>query len=147
MQGNTRPVIIGRLRYRAMLAKTVGLMEADGYAPDVVIMLSRGGFIVGAELAIRLSVERVIGQSVIKENGTRRLDSTAHWGDIGGARTLIVDDSSITGRLFRLTRDEVVSRGGIPATCTPIVVGEAEATYFAEHFNDMPLYYWEANRS
>ena len=87
-------------------------VTADGFAPDLILAVARGGLFVAGALSYALDVKNVHLTNVEFYTGVdERLDvpvllppvpSTV---DLSGARVLIADDVADTGGTLRLVRD------------------------------------------
>ena len=87
-------------------------VSADGFEPDLILAIARGGLFVAGALGYALGVKNVAVINVEFYTGVdERLDvpvvlppvpSTV---DLGGARMLIADDVADTGATLRLVRD------------------------------------------
>jgi hypoxanthine phosphoribosyltransferase len=91
------------------LARTV---TADGYRPDVVIAVARGGLTVAGALAYALGVKNCGSMNVEFYTGVdERLDvpvvlpPTLDLVDVRGLRVLVADDVADTGHTLRLVRE------------------------------------------
>jgi hypothetical protein len=91
------------------LARTV---TADGYKPDVVIAIARGGLTVAGALAYALGVKNCGSMNVEFYTGVdERLDvpvvlpPTLDLVDVRGLRVLVADDVADTGHTLRLVRE------------------------------------------
>jgi uncharacterized protein len=94
------------------LAETVA---ADGYQPDVVIAVARGGLTVAGALAYALGVKNCGAMNVEFYTGIdERLDvpvvlpPTLDLVDVAGLRILVADDVADTGHTLRLVREVLV---------------------------------------
>jgi len=87
-------------------------VSADGFEPDLILAIARGGLFVAGAVGYTLGVKNVAVINVEFYTGVdERLDvpvvlppvpSTV---DLGGARVLIADDVADTGATLRLVRD------------------------------------------
>jgi uncharacterized protein len=85
---------------------------ADGFAPDLILAIARGGLFVAGALGYALDVKTVHMMNVEYYTGVdERLDVPVMLPpmpsvvDLGGARVLIADDVADTGETLRLVRD------------------------------------------
>jgi uncharacterized protein len=85
---------------------------ADGFAPDIILAIARGGLFVAGSLGYALDVKNVHMMNVEYYTGVdQRLDApvmlppTPSIADLGGARVLIADDVSDSGATLRFVRD------------------------------------------
>ena len=91
------------------LAETVA---ADGYDPDMILSIARGGLLVGAALGYALSVKNVYTMNVEYYTGVderlevpRILPPAPDFVDLQDARILIADDVADTGHTLRSVQD------------------------------------------
>ena len=89
-----------------------GAIHADGFAPDVVVAIARGGLTVAGALAYALDVKNCGAMNVEFYVGIgERLDvpvvipPTLDLVDVAGLRVLIADDVADTGHTLRLVRE------------------------------------------
>jgi uncharacterized protein len=90
------------------------LVTADGFAPDVVLAIARGGLPVGGAVAYALGVKNCCVINVEYYTGVdERLDvpvilpPALHLVDLGDQRLLVVDDVADTGETLRLVADTI----------------------------------------
>ena len=90
---------------------------ADGYRPDVVLSIARGGLVVAASLAYALSVKSCFVLNVEYYTGIDErlpapevLPPILDLDEATGARVLIVDDVADTGHTLALVRDLCADR-------------------------------------
>ena len=87
-------------------------VSADGFEPDLILAIARGGLFVAGALGYALGVKNVAVINVEFYTGVdERLDVPVVFPpvpstvDLGGARMLIADDVADTGATLRLVRD------------------------------------------
>ena len=85
---------------------------ADGFAPDLILAIARGGLFIAGSLGYALEVKNVHMMNVEYYTGVdQRLDVPVllpplpSVADLGGARMLIADDVADTGATLRFVRD------------------------------------------
>ncbi|HEY7069679.1 MAG TPA: phosphoribosyltransferase [Acidimicrobiales bacterium] len=88
------------------------MVADDGYRPDVVVAVARGGLTVGGALAYALGVKNCGTMNVEFYTGVdERLDvpvvlpPTLDMVDVAGLRVLVADDVADTGHTLRLVRE------------------------------------------
>lgn len=91
----------------------------DGYAPDLILSIARGGLLVGAGLGYALDVKNAWTMNVEFYTGVdERLDvpmilpPVPDLIDLENARVLIADDVADTGETLRLVKDFSVGKVG-----------------------------------
>jgi hypoxanthine phosphoribosyltransferase len=89
-----------------------GQIAGDGFVPDVVIAVARGGLTVAGALAYALGVKNCGAMNVEFYTGVdQRLDvpvllpPTLDTLDVAGLRVLVADDVADTGHTLRLVRE------------------------------------------
>jgi uncharacterized protein len=87
---------------------------ADGFRPDIVLAIARGGLTVAGALAYALDVKNCFAMNVEFYTGIDErlempvvLPPTLDKVDIHGLRVLIADDVADTGRTLELVRSEI----------------------------------------
>jgi uncharacterized protein len=87
-------------------------VHADGYAPDIVLAIARGGLLVAGALAYALGVKNTYTMNVEFYTGVdERLDvpmilpPVPDLVDLAEARLLVVDDVADTGMTLAIVRD------------------------------------------
>jgi uncharacterized protein len=88
------------------------LVRADGYEPDIVLAIARGGLLVAGAVAYALGVKNTYTMNVEFYTGVdERLDvpmilpPVPELVDLGEARLLVVDDVADTGLTLALVKD------------------------------------------
>ncbi len=88
------------------------LVHEDGYRPDLILSIARGGLLVGAALAYALDVKNTWTMNVEFYTGVdERLDvpmilpPVPELVELESARMLIADDVADTGETLRLVKD------------------------------------------
>jgi hypoxanthine phosphoribosyltransferase len=92
-------------------------VAADGYEPDLILSIARGGLLVGAALGYSLDVKNTWTMNVEFYTGVdERLDvpmilpPVPELVDLDSARMLIADDVADTGETLRLVKDFCVGK-------------------------------------
>ena len=87
-------------------------IHADGYEPDVILAIARGGLLVAAALAYALGVKNTYTMNVEFYTGVDErlpapmiLPPVPELVDLDSARMLIADDVADTGETLRLVKD------------------------------------------
>ena len=95
------------------------LVATDGYEPDLILSIARGGLLVGAALGYALDVKNAWTMNVEFYTGVdERLDvpmilpPVPDLIDLEAARVLIADDVADTGETLRLVKDFCVGKVG-----------------------------------
>jgi hypoxanthine phosphoribosyltransferase len=94
-------------------------VAGDGYRPDLVLSIARGGLLVGAALGYALDVKNTWTMNVEFYTGVdERLDvpmilpPVPELVDLDSARMLIADDVADTGETLRLVKDFCAGKVG-----------------------------------
>ena len=84
----------------------------DGYEPDMVLAIARGGLLIGGAIGYALSVKNVYTMNVEFYTGVderlevpRILPPAPDFVDVSDAKILIVDDVADTGHTLRVVHD------------------------------------------
>jgi uncharacterized protein len=96
-----------------------GRIAGDGYRPDLILSIARGGLLVGAALGYALDVKNTWTMNVEFYTGVdARLDvpmilpPVPELVDLEAARMLIADDVADTGETLRLVKDFCAGKVG-----------------------------------
>jgi hypoxanthine phosphoribosyltransferase len=96
-----------------------GLVAADGYDPDMILSIARGGLLVGAGLGYALSVKNVYTMNVEYYTGVderldvpRILPPAPDFVDLQDARVLIADDVADTGHTLESVQEFCAGKVG-----------------------------------
>jgi hypoxanthine phosphoribosyltransferase len=99
-------------RFGSAATELAERVAADGFTPDLILAVARGGLFVAGALAYALGVKNVAVINVEFYTGVdERLDMPVvlppvpNTVDLAGARVLIADDVADTGETLRLVRD------------------------------------------
>ncbi len=100
-------------------ARELARQVADGYAPDLVLSVARGGLLVGAALGYALDVKNTWTMNVEFYTGVEErlevpmiLPPVPELVDLDAARMLIADDVADTGETLRLVKDFCAGKVG-----------------------------------
>src|SRR5438552_10821892 len=95
------------------------LVVGDGYRPDIVLAIARGGLLVGGALGYALGVKNTFTMNVEFYTGIDErlpmpmiLPPVPELVDLDEARVLIADDVADTGRTLALVKDFCADRVG-----------------------------------
>ena len=98
------------------LAETVA---ADGYEPDMILSIARGGLLIGGSLGYALAVKNVYTMNVEFYTGVderlevpRILPPAPDFVDLADARILIADDVADTGHTLRSVQEFCAGKVG-----------------------------------
>jgi hypoxanthine phosphoribosyltransferase len=87
------------------------LVADDGFRPDLVLSVARGGLLVAGALSYALDVKNIVMMNVLYYTGIdERLDTpvvmqpTPDGRDLAGAQVLIADDVADTGATLQVVR-------------------------------------------
>ncbi len=106
-------------RFGAASRELARLVHDDGYRPDLVLSIARGGLLVGAALGYALSVKNTWTMNVEFYTGIdKRLDvpmilpPVPELIDLDSARMLIADDVADTGETLALVKEFCAGKVG-----------------------------------
>src|SRR6201982_103428 len=101
-------------RFGVAIGELAATIVADGFRPDIVLAVARGGLPVAGALAYALDTKNCFAMNVEFYTAVdRRLDMpvvlppTLDKVDLTGLRVLIADDVADTGKTLELVRKEV----------------------------------------
>ena len=101
-------------RFGVAIGELAATIVADGFRPDIVLAVARGGLPVAGALAYALDVKNCFTMNVAFYTGIDErlempvvLPPTLDKVDITGARVLVADDVADTGKTLELVRSEV----------------------------------------
>jgi hypothetical protein len=91
----------------------------DGYRPDMILSIARGGLLVGAALGYALDVKNTYTMNVEFYTGVDErlempmiLPPVPEFVDLGEARVLVADDVADTGQTLALVKDFCAGKVG-----------------------------------
>ncbi len=118
MQGMTVPIHCQAISWRSVERLVRLLAEqirADGYRPDLVVAIARGGFVPARLLCDRLGVMALASIRVEHYRGPRKIHRARLAQPLNvavrGKRVLVVDDLADTGDTFALAVDHIGALG------------------------------------
>ena len=101
-------------RFGIATRELASAIARDGFRPDIVLAIARGGLTVAGALAYALGVKNCFAMNVEFYTGVDErlempvvLPPTLDLVDIHGLRVLIADDVTDTGRTLELVRKEI----------------------------------------
>jgi hypoxanthine phosphoribosyltransferase len=128
-----------------MVNTIVRQIKTSNWQPDIIVALSRGGFVPATMIAYKLGVKTLVGLDVKKNtSGVRSRGSVVSVDNLKGRKVLVVDDSIITGRLLDIVPTEIRTKGGEPRTCALISEGKCPSPDYVVETRDVtPIMPWE----
>ena len=104
-------------RYGAAVRDLAQMVAEDGYRPDIILAIARGGLFVAGSLGYALSVKNLYVMNIEYYTGVgTRLDVPVKLPpyqdemELDGARILIADDVADTGNTIRVVHDHCEGR-------------------------------------
>ncbi|EQD54499.1 xanthine-guanine phosphoribosyltransferase, partial [mine drainage metagenome] len=137
-------------------------IRGQGDPPDVLVGVTRGGWVPTRLLSDRIGTRRVVSLRIQHWGVTATPSGAAEVteelsGPVRGHRALIVDDIADTGESLHLARERVARDGALSvetAACLYITHSKLIPTYFAEEIDRsrwvwiiFPWNYWEDLRT
>lgn len=102
-------------RFGQAVRELAGQIAADGYGPDLILAIARGGLFTAGALGYALDVKNLHIMNVEFYTGVDQrlpmpvmLPPVPNVVDLSGARVLVADDVADTGATLRLVRDYCV---------------------------------------
>ena len=140
---------------QALSEKTSDKIKEDGFIPDIMIAISRGGFdparIISDQLNIRkLASLQIIYYSSVNEKMKEPQVLFPLNAQIKGLKVLVVDDVSDSGHSLMAVKKYTEEKGAAVvkvATLHHKPWSEFKPDYFAEMVDKWILYPWEPNES
>lgn len=128
-----------------MVNTLVRQIQTSDWQPDIIVALSRGGFVPATMIAYKLGVKTLVGLDVKKDtSGVRSRGSVVSVDNLKEQKVLVVDDSIITGRLLDIVPTEIRVKGGEPRTCALISEDKCPSPdYVVETHDITPIMPWE----
>jgi hypoxanthine phosphoribosyltransferase len=95
------------------------MVAADGYEPDMILSIARGGLLIGGAMGYALAVKNTYTMNVEFYTGVderlevpRILPPAPDFVDLGDARLLIVDDVADTGHTLKSVQEFCAGKVG-----------------------------------
>ena len=130
-------------------------IRGNGFRPEIIVALGRGGFIPARILCDRLDVKGLasIGVEYYSDIGVRQEEPRILYplnADVEDKPVLLVDDVSDTGRSLQLALDHVLERGAKEvrvATLHHKPWSSFQPNFYAEKTEGWVVYPWEVFES
>jgi hypoxanthine phosphoribosyltransferase len=130
------------------------MVADDGYRPDIVLAVARGGLTVAGALAYALNVKNCFAMNVEFYTGVDQrlevpvmLPPTLDLMDIRGARVLVADDVADTGKTLELVRDVIAEH--VDEARTAVVYQKSRSViscdYVWRHTDDWINFPWSSD--
>mgnify|MGYP000044099202 FL=1 len=104
-------------RYGTAVRELATMVADDGYRPDMILSIARGGLFVAGSLGYALGVKNLYVMNIEYYTGVdERLDIPVvlppyvDWVDPGDSRILITDDVADTGHTLALVRETALAQ-------------------------------------
>jgi hypoxanthine phosphoribosyltransferase len=142
---NIHKTILNWSDVEKLVNQIVAQIKESNWHPDIVIALSRGGFVPATMIAYKLKIKHLAGLDTRKNNeGIRSTGYIVSLQDFSNQKVLVVDDGIITGHLLKIVLEEVRTKGGEPRTCALISEGQCQdPDYLIETRDQIPIFPWE----
>jgi len=139
MSANEREILTWDL-FGEATRELAAAIHADGFEPDVVVAIARGGLTVGGALAYALDVKNCGAMNVEFYTGIdERLDvpvvipPALDLVDVAGLRVLVADDVADTGHTLKLVREVLAQH---------VAEARTAVLYSKPHSVVAPTYVW-----
>jgi hypoxanthine phosphoribosyltransferase len=135
-----------------LLAEEVAArIRESGYAPDLIVAVSRGGFDHARILCDQLEVNRLASLQIEYYTGVNEMIETPKIvyplnADVSGKKVLVVDDVSDTGTSLRVAKEHVENKGASQVRVATLHVKPwttLKPDYHAEETESWIVYPWE----
>lgn len=135
--------------------KTADKITKDGFIPDLMIAVSRGGFDPARIISDQLNIKKLASLQITYYSGMNEKKEKPEVlfplnADIKGLKVLVVDDVSDSGHSIMAVKQYIESKGaGVVkiATLHHKPWSEYKPDYYAEEVDQWILYPWEPNES
>ena len=114
---------IRRLPYGSAVRQLSETVAADGYRPEMILSIARGGLFVAGSMGYALSIKNIYVMNVEYYTGVDErlpvpvvLPPYVDFGDMDEAKIFIVDDVADTGHTLKMVRDFCLERVGVVRT-------------------------------
>lgn len=131
------------LQYCRVIAQEI---KTSGWQPDLVVGLAGSGFFPAVWIAKLLGDVPVVGLSVTKANGVRSIGDHAYLASdqVYGRHVLVIDDTTITGKLLTDARVLIERLNGETRTAALVAVGNCPPPdYRGYKCEATPQMFWE----
>lgn len=131
--------------------KLSDLITIDGYFPDILVAIARGGWVVARLLSDFLGVEEVASvrvefyEGINKRKGEARITQPVS-ASVEEKKVLLVDDVADTGESLRVARSHLYAEGAVEvkvATLHKKPWSKVTPDYYAEETDAWIIYPWE----
>ena len=130
-------------RFGTASRELAGQVAADGYRPDIILSIARGGLFVAGALGYALDVKNLHVANVEFYTGVdQRLDlpvvlpPTLDRVDLTGANVLVADDVADTGKTLELVRD--FCSGYVAEVRTAVIYEKPQSVVSCDYGKDLP---------
>jgi hypoxanthine phosphoribosyltransferase len=135
--------------------KTADMIKEDGFKPDILIAVSRGGFDPARVISDQLGIRKLASLQINYYNGmNEKMDKPEILfplnAKVDGLKVLVIDDVSDSGHSLLAVKKYVEEKGAAAvkiATLHHKPWSEFKPDYFAEEVDKWILYPWEPNES
>ncbi len=135
--------------------KTADMIKEDGFKPDILIAVSRGGFDPARIISDQLNIRKLASLQINYYSGLNEKMEKPEVlfplnANIEGLKVLVIDDVSDSGHSLIAVKRYVEGKGAAEvkiATLHHKPWSEYKPDYFAEEVDRWILYPWEPNES
>lgn len=126
------------MRFQGMCAALAQRIRADGFQPDAIIGIARGGYMPARVLADLFGLINLAAIKIEHYQGTRKSRQALIRHPLpdrfAGRRVLLVDDVSDSGDTFAVALDHLRQRGGLGEIRTAVLHHKLTSSYTPDYF-------------
>ena len=126
-------------RVHDLCRRLAGRMREDGFSPEAIVAIARGGFAPARLLCDYLRVMDLTSLRVVhyqgvatSRAGARIVDPLAR--DLSGRRVLVVDDVSDTGDTFDVALEHMTGLGAPASVRTAVLLHKTTSRFIPDYF-------------
>ena len=135
--------------------KTADQIKADGFIPDIILAVSRGGFDPARIISDQLGVKKLACLQIVYYSGLNKKNKKPRVllplnADVKGLNVLVVDDVSDTGNSLEVVKNYVKEKGASKVKVATLHYkpwSRFKPDYYADVVDKWILYPWEPNES
>jgi hypothetical protein len=124
----------------SLCSKVAEGIREDGYEPEVIVALAKGGWFAGRILCDLLGIRELVSLGIEHYRGLSekelKVESLIH--SVNGKKVLIVDDIANTGESIKKAYEKIIETGGIAKTAVLqlMYISTFTPEYFGEYITE-----------